>query len=305
MGPAPFSTDAAIAARLDDLLARCTFSSGDVTCAVSGGADSLALMALAVASGAAVHAIHVDHGLRPGSADEGDVVRTAAGLVGASFESIAVEVGTGPNLEARARRARYAALPDGVATGHTADDQAETMLLALLRGSAWRGLGAMAPSSTRPILALRRAETEGVCAALGWTPVIDPSNSDPVHRRNRVRAELLPLLTDIGDRDPVPVLVRQAELFRQGADVLAQVAAEVDPTDARAIAAAEPIVAREAIRTWLWGTCGTEHPPDLATVDRVRAVAELRAEGTDVGGGWRVTRSRQVLCLIDPRANDA
>ncbi len=303
MGQPAFPADPDTRQMLSRLAERCTFAPTHVTCAVSGGADSLALLALAVVSGAEVHAVHIDHGLRPGSAAEADVVAAAATESGATFESISLSVERGPNLEARARRARYEVLPPEVATGHTADDQAETMLLALLRGSAWRGMGAMEPSTKHPILDLRRHETEAVCGALGWQPVVDPSNVDPVHRRNRVRSELVPLIADIADRDPVPVLVRQAELFRQGADVLASAAGALDPTDARAIAAAHPAVAREAIRGWLWSERGGENPPDLATVDRVRAVAELRAEATDVGAGWRVKRSAQVLRLVPPRAD--
>jgi tRNA(Ile)-lysidine synthase len=290
-------------ALVETLLGRCTFGPAtSVTCAVSGGADSLALLVLARAWGHEVRAVHVDHGIRVDTAHEAEVVAAASERFGARFEAVSVRVEPGPNLEARARQARYGALPAGVLTGHTADDQAETVLLALVRGSAWHGLGAMAPSPQRPLLGLRRSETEAVCAALGLTPIDDPSNRDPAHRRNRIRHELLPLIADIADRDPVPVLNRQAELFRQGAEVLEALAAALDPTDARAVASADPIVARQAVRSWLWEARGGDHPPDLATVDRVRAVAALEATGTDVGQGWRVERSHQRLRLVPPPA---
>ncbi|MCB1016512.1 MAG: 7-cyano-7-deazaguanine synthase, partial [Acidimicrobiales bacterium] len=95
-----------------------------MTCAVSGGPDSLALLALAVAAGLEVTAVHVDHGLRPGSGREAEVVEAAAERFGARFSARRVTVVEGPNLEARARAARYAALPPDACTGHTADDQA-------------------------------------------------------------------------------------------------------------------------------------------------------------------------------------
>ena len=276
------------------LLARCTFPppGTDVTCAVSGGADSLALLVLAVAAGCRATALHVDHGLRPES--EAGLVEDAAAKLGAEFRAEKVDVGPGPNLEARARAARYAVLPADVLTGHTADDQAETVLLNLLRGAGLDGLAGMRPQN-HPILDLRRAETEAVCEAEGLLPFTDPTNSDPVHRRNRVRAELLPLLDDIAQRDVVPVLARQAALLRDEADVVDVLAAALDPPAARALMTSPPAIARRAVRRWL--TDGQEHPPDAATVERVLAVAHGMAKGTDVGGGRRVLRTRNVLRL--------
>lgn len=277
------------------LLTRCTFPAPgtDVTCAVSGGADSSALLVLAVAAGCQATAVHVDHRLRDGSADEAEVVRRLAAAVGAMFQSVSVHVGDGPNLEARARTARYAALPADVLTGHTADDQAETMLVNLLRGAGRSGLSAMRPGPRRPMLALRRSDTEALCAALGLEVVHDPSNSDPRHLRNRVRHELLPSMQQLAQRDLVPILARQADLARDESDLLDELAAAIDPTDAKALAAAPSALARRAVRRWISG----EHPPDAATVERVLAVARGEATGTDLGGGRRVTRQHQRLFL--------
>lgn len=275
------------------LLARCTFPPAGtaVTCAVSGGADSLALLVLAVAAGCEVTAVHVDHGLRPGSAAEAGVVGDAAARLGAGFRAETVDVAPGPNLEARARAARYAVLPAGVLTGHTADDQAETVLLNLLRGAGLDGLAGMRQEG-HPILDLRRAETEAVCAGEGLAPVTDPSNTDPAHRRNRVRHELLPLLNRIAERDVVPILARQAALLRDDADALD---IGLDPTDALVMAHSPPALARRAVRRWL--SEGQDHPPDAATVERVLAVARKEARATDVGAGRRVARTRNVLRL--------
>lgn len=283
-------------------MGRCAFPPAGtaVTCAVSGGADSLALLVLATAAGLDVAAVHVDHGLRPGGAAEADVVRAAAARFGASFRSVAVEVVDGPNLEARARAARYAALPGDVCTGHTADDQAETVLLNLLRGAGSTGLAGMQPGPRRPLLGLRRAETVALCAALDLAPVQDPSNDDPRFRRNRVRHELLPLLDEVAGRDVVPVLCRQADLLRDEADLLAVLATEVDVTDARSLREAPVALARLAVRAWLRAGPAAEHPPDAATVERVLAVARLEAGATDVGAGWRVARSAGTLRLVEP-----
>jgi tRNA(Ile)-lysidine synthase len=255
----------------------------------------LALLALAVAAGLEVTAVHVDHGLRPGSAAEADVVAGAAERFGAGFRAARVDVVPGANLEARARAARHAALPPDALLGHTADDLAETVLLNLLRGAALDGLAGFDPA-WRPLRGIRRAETHALCAALGLEPVQDPSNLDPAFRRNRVRHELLPLLDAIAERDLVPVLARQAELLRDDARLLDELAAALDPTDAAALAAAPPALARRAVRRWLRD--GPEqHPPDRATVDRVLAVAGGSAAACEVGGGRAVRRHRGRLHL--------
>lgn len=280
------------------LLARCRFppAGSPVVCAVSGGADSLALLVLARAASLDVTAVHVDHGLRPGSAHEAEVVAAAAVRFGAGFRAEQVDVDDGPNLEARARAARYEVLPPGVLTGHTADDQAETVLLNLLRGSGLDGLSGMRPNDrvTRPLLGIRRSETAEVCAAFGLTPVQDPSNHDARHLRNQVRHELLPLLDRLGGRDAVAVLARQAELLAEEAALLDELAAALDPTDAKALAGAVPALARRAVRRWLTPVHGGR-PPDSAEVERVLAVARGEAVACELVGGARIERHAQRL----------
>lgn len=284
-----------------DLLTRCTFppAGTPLTCAVSGGPDSLALLVLAAAAGCDVTAVHVDHGLRPGSDTEGDVVAAVATAVGARFERRRADVAPGPNLEARARAARFAVLPPDVATGHTMDDQAETVLVNLLRGAGADGLAGMAPGYRHPLLGLRRSETHALCAAAGLAPVVDESNDDPAFVRNRVRHELLPLCTEVAGRDPVPLLARQAGVLRDEVALLNALATDAlpDPADARRVAATPRPVARRALRNWLRGETAADHPPSLAEVDRVLDVAAGKAVGTELAGGRRVRRSKGRLSV--------
>jgi tRNA(Ile)-lysidine synthase len=275
------------------LAARCTFppAGTQAVCAVSGGADSLALLLLAVAAGCRATAVHVDHGLRPGSAAEADAVAAVAEGLGAGFRAVRADVDVGPNLEARARAARYAALPPGALTGHTADDRAETVLINLLRGTGPDGLAGIRPSGRRPMLALRRHETVALCAEAGLVPFEDPSNRDRRFLRNRVRHELLPMLSELAGRDVVPLLCRQADHAGALSDLVRSLAEGVDPTDARALRAAEPTVAATAVREWLRSGDGERHPPDAAAVARVLAVARGERTATEVGGGRRVRRS--------------
>ncbi len=288
-----------------ELLGRCRFPivGTPVTAAVSGGADSMALLVLARVAGLNVTAVHVDHGLRPGSAQEADLVRAAARRWGAGFESRQVSVGPGANVEARARAARYGALPPGVMTGHTADDQAETVLLHLLRGAGLDGLRGMtdSPRVTRPLLDLRHSETRALCDAVGVVPAEDPSNDDPAFRRNQVRHRLLPLMGEIAARDVVPVLVRQGHLLADDAALLDALAEGLDPTDAAALARAPLPLARRAVRAWLRaGADGERHPPSAAEVARVMTVATGDAVACQIAGGRRVRRSGGRL-RIDPQ----
>jgi len=294
--------------RLSALVARCDFpeSGARVTCAVSGGTDSLALLVLATARGLVVEAVHVDHGLRPGSAAEADVVADACRRLGAAFRAVSVKVDAGPNVEARARSARYAVLPDDVLTGHTADDRAETVLLNLMRGAGLDGLSGLRPTGgpsgrvRHPLIALRRADTALVCAEAGLVPVHDPSNDDVSLLRNKVRHEILPALSAAAGRDLVPVLVRQADLLADDGDLLDQLAGEIDPTDAVALTRAPVPLARRAIRNWLAG----DHPPDAATVERVLAVARGEAVACELPGGDRVSRRNQRLSRNGPAEQD-
>ncbi len=299
MGAAPASRSSDVEQFLDGLLRRCTFPTSGTTVSVafSGGPDSTALLALACRAGLTVTAHHVDHQLRSGSADEATTAASIADRIGAGFALHRVTVADGPNLEARARAARRAAIPSGSMTGHTADDQAETVLMRLLRGSGGDGLAAIAPGVEHPILALRRADTEAVCAAYGIEPVRDPSNVEWPTWRNRVRHELLPLAADIAGRDLTPILTRTADLLRDENDLLDALAAHIDATDARAIATSPAPLARRALRHWL---TDAGYPPDAAAIERVMAVARGEAQACELPGGRRVVRSRQRFSILPP-----
>jgi tRNA(Ile)-lysidine synthase len=273
-----------------------------VVVACSGGADSLGLLVVAADAGLAPVAVHVDHGLRPESARDADVVRAAARRLGVRARSVAVGIDPGGNLEARARDARYRALEvarieegaTAVLVAHTADDQAETVLLNLLRGSAASGLAGMPARRghvVRPLLGVRRDAVRALCLERGLAPVADPSNDDPAFRRNWVRHEVLPALNAGVQRDLVPVLNRQATVLRAEADLLDELAdallttAGEDAPGARAIADAHPALARRAVRRWLGAP-----PPSLAEVERVLAVARCERRAAELAGGRRVWR---------------
>jgi tRNA(Ile)-lysidine synthase len=217
----------------------------------SGGADSVALLALAADAGLAPIAVHVDHALRAGSGGEAAAVGAVAARLGGEVRAVRAPVTAGPNLEARAREARYEALERArveldaavVLVGHTTDDQAETVLLNVLRGSAGSGLAGMAPRHghvVRPLLGYRREQTRALCEALGLSVLTDPMNDDRAFRRVAIRHDVLPMLSALAERDLVPVLARQADILRSESEYLDALATrawpDADPPSARALA---------------------------------------------------------------------
>jgi len=276
----------------------------------SGGADSVALLALAVDAGLEPVAVHVDHGLRVGSDLEADHVRAVAAVLGARFHRASVTVGREGNVEARARDARYDQLRRArdelrasvVMVGHTQDDQAETVLLNLMRGAAGPGLAGMAHTRdgiVRPLLALRRADTHAICDALGVPVLHDPMNDDDTLRRVAVRRDALPLLSAIAGRDLVPVLARQADVLREESQYLDELADAAWPFDdaptAQALRAMPPVLAQRVVRRWLGPP-----PPSRAEVSRVLDVARGVARATQLSGN-RVVRRAEGRLLLEPR----
>lgn len=277
------------------LLTRCRFPDAapgsPLACALSGGPDSSALVALAVAAGFRVTAWHVDHGLRSDAAADEALARQVAARLGAGFEVRRVELEPGADLEARARAARYEALPHDVCTGHTADDRAETVLLNIGRGAGLAGAAAPFGRVRRPLLELRRSETRALCEQMGLPVADDPMNHDPHFARVAIRRDVIPALAAALGRDPVPLINRHAAIATDAAEVIGELASELDPTDCRALVDAPRAVATEALRLWLTEQTGSCTPPDAASVQRVLDVAEGRVLATEIEGGHRVART--------------
>jgi tRNA(Ile)-lysidine synthase len=206
-------------------------SGGPVLAMVSGGADSTCLMHLLIGiHDGPVGVLAVDHGLREASRHEAEGVREAAAALGLTAHVERIGLAPGAGVQERARTGRLAAAGrvarengyERIATGHTASDQAETVLFRLARGTGRTGALGMAPRRgrlVRPLLCATAAETRRWCAQQGLEVVEDPSNSDPAHARTRVRAGLLPALAAIHPGAEAH-LAAAADLLRDEAELL-------------------------------------------------------------------------------------
>jgi tRNA(Ile)-lysidine synthase len=318
VGPAPAvaSVRNAVRACVTDL------APGDlVLAACSGGADSLALAAalafVAPRAGLRAGAVTVDHGLQEGSAARAASV--AAVLAGLGLDpvcSVSVEAGTdragGP--EAAARTARYAALSrvaagDGAAAvllGHTLDDQAETVLLGLARGSGARSLAGMPPRRgvfRRPLLGLRRPVTAEACAALGLDPWQDPHNVDRRFARVRVRLDALPALEAALGPGVAEALARTAGQLHADAEVLERMSSERtdgdSPLSASSLAELPGAVRTRVLRS---AALAAGCPAGALTAGHVARLEELVTgwhgqRWIDLPGGVRASRRAGQLCF--------
>ncbi len=355
-GPDPAVAAARLAVRrsLGDLVPGSGGSRpGPVLVACSGGADSLALAAatafVAPRLGLSAGAVVVDHRLQPDSAAVADKAAAACRDLGLDpVHVVAIDVGqaragrgsagrgsAGPEADARA--ARYAAMDDvadrvgalAVLLGHTLDDQAETVLLALARGSGARSLAGMAVRRgryRRPFLGLRRSQTEAVCGALGLPFWTDPTNGIPaggrapgagvvvpgarppagpvaeLPRRSRLRVEAMPALTRALGPGVVPALARTARLLRDDADLLDALAADLLAA-ARAAptpAGAEGAGAEGGARGGAGGDIVGEVVLDVATLAAAHPALRrraLRAAAVEVGAGRGAPTATHVEAL--------
>ncbi|MGV9799878.1 tRNA lysidine(34) synthetase TilS [Mycobacterium sp. NPDC003449] len=262
--------------------------------ALSGGPDSLALTAVAAAQRPTT-ALIVDHGLQAGSRAVADSARNQAMTLGCvSAQVIPVVVGRSGGPEAAARAARYTALQaarDGAAVllGHTLDDQAETVLLGLGRGSGPRSIAGMRPHDPpwhRPLLGVRRRLTHAVCDELGLAPWHDPHNAEPRFTRSRLRLDVLPLLEEVLGGGVAEALGRTATALREDTDTLDELArraldgAVTDDggLDLAELAGLPAALRRRAIRGWLLAGGATDlSDTQIRAVDRL--VTAWRGQG--------------------------
>jgi len=285
---------------------------GLVLAACSGGADSLALAAalafVAPRAGLRAGGVTVDHGLQDGSAARAAAVVSALSALGLDpVRGVAVAVGGTGGPEAAARAARYAALERvaaqtgacAVLLGHTLDDQAETVLLGLARGSGPRSLAGMPARRgvfRRPLLGLRRTVTAAACAALGLDAWDDPHNADRRYARVRLRLDALPALEAALGPGVAEALARTADQLRADAEVLEAMSARRAgggaPLDASSLAGMAPAVRTRVLRSAAV-TAGC--PAGALTAGHVARLSELVTDWhgqrwVDLPGGVRASR---------------
>jgi tRNA(Ile)-lysidine synthase len=300
------------------------FSPGELVLVwVSGGPDSVCLLETLVRVrrlfriGLAV--FHLDHGLRPDSGDDTAYVRRRAAAHG-----LACHVATptappapGGSVERWAREQRRdaaARVADDIgasrsALGHTMDDRAETVLLALVRGWGLDGLTGIEPVAgpiVRPLLDVRREDTAAACRSLGLRPRLDPTNTDTTFLRNAIRRDVLPVLASASGRDIVPTLARTSDLLRADAAMLDELASGLGATileragagwslDVEALGELASPIASRVVRH-AFAAAGIEW--NRAAIDGVLDLAAGRpGRRMDLGDGWSARRARARIVL--------
>lgn len=292
--------------------------SATVLVALSGGPDSTALLHALVALRRrgelrAVFACHVDHQLRAGSHADGERCAALCGRLEVPLVRVAVDVGPGASVQQAARRARYRALAaaaaqvgaDRVATGHTRTDQAETVLLRLLRGAGARGLGGIPARRgrfVRPLIDCSRAEVLAYLAAAGATYLEDPSNASPRYLRNRVRRELAPALEALA-----PGIERRlalaADLLRDDDRALEAAARRLVPAGRREVDLARlgraPVAVQRRVVRRLWrAATGSRRALEAVHVEAVlRLLRARRAGPVALPRGLAAWRTSTVLAV--------
>lgn len=271
---------------------------GEAIVGCSGGADSMALALgaqwAAARAGDRIRAIVVDHGLQDGSADVAERTRQRLHSRGVEADIVKVTVRpSGDGVEAAAREARLSALTAQglpVLLGHTLDDQAESVLLGLLRGSGTRSLAGMAPRRElliRPLLGLRRDDTVAACQAWGIDWWHDPMNDDPAFARVRARRLLRELSEGLG-RDVAPALARTALLARADADLLDSLAGIEAPDDespsCRELSDLPDALRWRALHRWLGSRGSAAEQTHVFAVDQL-VLAWRGQGGIHVPGG--------------------
>lgn len=272
---------------------------GPAIIGLSGGPDSLALAAAAAAEHKDVRCVVVDHGLQDGSAEVAERAVQMVQAFGLAAEIVRVDVPPG-NLEAAARSARYEALlayGHDVWVGHTADDQAETLLLGALRGNP----SGMAPRNgrvVRPFLGIRRANTVGACEELGLDPWHDPMNTDPAFRRVAMRRQVLPLLSELLGGDAVPALAATADRIAADQALIASLTDLAPTTSCAELAEDAGPIRRRRLAAWLLEQGVPVQGDQLDAVEAL--VVDWHGQGpVAVAGGRAVVREGGKLALVE------
>ena len=262
----------------------------------------MALAAAAAAEKKDVLCVVVDHGLQPGSAEVAERAAKAARGFGLEAEVVRVAVGPG-SMEAAARSARYEALlayGRDVWVAHTADDQAETLLLGALRGNP-SGMGERTGSIVRPFLAIRRADTVGACEELRLEPWHDPMNADPAFRRVAVRRQVLPLLSELLGGDAVPALAATADRIAADQALIASLMDLAPTTSCAELAEDAGPIRRRRLAAWLVGEGVPVQGDQLDAVEAL--VVDWHGQGpVAVAGGRAVVRKGGRLAILGPEA---
>lgn len=274
---------------LDAIASKVKFPEGELHLAVSGGADSAAMVALAsyLKRYATLH--HVNHGLREASKAEEDIVRNLGSKFGFKVHVYNVNMEGTSEEEAREKRMEHL---KGKLTAHSKNDRVETMLYNMMRGAGSRGMSSM---NGKPLIDVTTEELDQVCAFYNLQLCVDETNFTNQYTRNRVRYELIPLMEDISSRNVVEVLNRNANTLAKESEFLDKLASKVNISDCKAAQKEDDVILTRAVKLWL--EANVSHNISQQNIESVVQVIRGVTVGTQVCGR-DIRRSSNVLLLF-------
>lgn len=277
-----------------------------VLLACSGGVDSLALLVILHSLSVDFSVCYVEHGLSKETKAAGVMLDQLCLSLKVDFKEVEIDLPEeqrNSNVEANARNLRYKVLEqtrletnkDVLATAHHMDDVAETFLINLIRGTGSGGFSLAQERNriVRPILSARKKQLESVVAYCSLLPVVDPTNSEPIFVRNRIRNEVIPLLDEISNRDTTTLIVRAAEAINSDAKYIRELAISKwpkgEPTT-KSLRDLDPALQIHALREWIEG-----YPPSTEEMERILKVVSHEIKSTQLSGHRTIRRTGGVL----------
>lgn len=263
---------------MNKIAEKAVLPEGHLNLAVSGGADSVALMCIVYHLGRTASVHHVNHGIRDASNDEAKIVQELAENFQFDFFLYETTIGF-QNMEENARQARQDFLPEDVLTAHSFEDKVETVIMNFMRGATSKGFS---PMTDKPLINITANELDSIVVYYDVSPCVDSTNFTQEHVRNRVRHELIPLMTDISGTNIAKPIIRNSQIALEESEYLDQIASKIDITQCKTAKTENIVILRRATRMWIEENIS--HKYSEVNITNLVSVVQGETLGTQIAG---------------------